>query len=122
LKVNHSRFDSRSDDECVTLCNAMSRNRRSKQSFPELSEFEVSVLIVLKHSHKATADEIRRGLTRPSDAFAVRAALLRLAERMLVVQSIAHGKIFYQAAAQSNRDDDLAPTRAQAMATAAVLL
>jgi hypothetical protein len=100
----------------------MIRNRRTRRSSLELSEFELSVLIALKYRHKATADAIRRQLPWPSDAFAVRAALLRLEEGALVAHSIAHGQILYQAVSQSSRDHDPAPGQAKAVPQAAGLL
>ncbi len=100
----------------------MRSNRRANRSSPELSEFELSVLIALKRRRKATAEAIRRELPWPSDAFAVRAALLSLEERTLVAHSIAHGQIFYQAASQSTRDDEPAPEQAGAALQPADLL
>jgi predicted transcriptional regulator len=100
----------------------MSRNRRTPRSSPELSEFELSVLIALKHRPKATADAIRRQLPWPSDAFAVRTALLRLEERALVAHSIADGQILYQAVSQSSRDHESAPGQAKAAPQPADLL
>jgi hypothetical protein len=83
----------------------MKSNGWGKNAPAESSAFEFCVLHALKGRLNATSDEIRRNLPWPSEAIAVRIALLRLEERVLVTHIIANGQILYHCLARPDLPD-----------------